>query len=97
MRRLGIIAVAMVMAAVFVAMPLTVAKQSVSVPMATMQLASTTTLITEQASTINFTVPVIQISDAGAVCDPSGGLHPGLALKCFLEWLFEFTDASDGF
>ncbi|MBI5467280.1 MAG: hypothetical protein HY975_03680 [Candidatus Kerfeldbacteria bacterium] len=50
--------------------------------------------VVKQAST---TVPVITISDAGAVCDPSGGLHPGLALKCFLEWLMEFTNPSDGF
>lgn len=30
---------------------------------------------------------------ANAECDPSHGLHPGLALKCFLEWLMDVFGA----
>lgn len=93
MRRLGIITLVAVMAAVLTATPVTVAKKTVNVPVASlMELANATT--TQQASTVSISVPVIVVSDAGAECDPSDGRHPGLAWSCFLEWLMEVFDAS---
>lgn len=68
--------------------------ETMAVNTATSTMLATHVTAPAVRSAISMSVPVLTGPNiAGAECDPSEGRHSGIAWRCFLEWLMEFTDA----